>query len=524
MSNKRKGRPPKKKAARSGRDVDARDEIADVDYLDEESDHSFDDDDLDLSDAGMHSPSHPGKKRGRPKAKDERPKKLIRQDSESDIDEMGEKKIDRDGHLLDGITSTINYNLLGIAHRCLLGRQYRVPTFELPDRGNMLFMFSKDPAALLGFRDSFVFLKKNPKLVKVHVTDGEKGYLVEMNLLRSTFRTREVSVVTARSVFKQFGHRVLKKGRRGRDDYYYTGEVDEDGDGDGNDNSEDDAKETADKSWSPFALSGRNNITNKRITSLAAPITDVNWMHHVAMSIRDFNAQLCEFRRENPTFYDIHTNVHQIPSMKQPKRLLYRTEDQVKKELGSSQDDKKQNKLPGKSGHESAASVPTSMPQQQTAQQAQQQQSQQATKQQQQQQQPQQAQQQTQQSQPSQHQSRQQQQQSSHIEPHAAVASQLQNRQNAVPNQFHAGYPMAQARFNQPQPATDPNARKMAMDNAAAQQMYYQMALAGNRPPVVASTAQQHYQAQIMSQPPMGYNMQAPSMPNVYPYMHSGNM
>ncbi|KAG0170741.1 hypothetical protein DFQ30_002071 [Apophysomyces sp. BC1015] len=468
MSNKRKGRPPKKKAARSGRDADGRDEGADVDYLDEESDHSFDDDDLDLSDSGVHSPGHPGKKRGRPKAKDERPKKMFRQESESDIDEIGEKKVDRDGHLLEG-------------------RQYRVPTFELPDRGNMLFMFSKDPAALLGFRDSFVFLKKNPKLVKVHVTDGEKGYLVEMNLLRSTFRTREVSVVTARSVYKQFGHRVLKKGRRGRDDYYYTGEVDE-GDpfGDGNDNSEDDAKDAgADKSWSPFALSGRNNITNKRTARLAAPVTDVNWMHHVAMSIRDFNAHLCEFRRENPTFYDIHTNVHQIPSLKQPKKLLYRTEDQTKKEVGSSQDDKKPTKLLAGNAQEPTTAAPSS-------------------------------------------------QQQSHVEPHTAVPSQLQNRQGTVANQFHDGYAMARAQaqaqaqamahFNQQQAASDSNARKMAMDNAAAQQMYYQMALAGNRPPTATSTAQQHYQAQMMSQPPTGYNTQAPSMPNVYPYMHSGSM
>ncbi|OAD67502.1 hypothetical protein PHYBLDRAFT_160398 [Phycomyces blakesleeanus NRRL 1555(-)] len=300
-----------------GRDVDLRqdriDRLDDVDHdsTDEESDHSFDDD---LSDNDTHSPSQLGKKRGRPKSgtgREDRPKKIMSgmmYEVEDDIDDIGETKVDSNGHLMGG-------------------RQYKVTTFTLPDRGNMLFMFSKDPAALLNFRDSFVFLKKNPKLVKVHVTDAEKNHLVERDLLRSTFRTREVSVVTARSVFKQFGHRVVKKGRKGRDDYYYTGEL-EDHELFGDDkDSEDDGKEApADKTWAPFALTGRNNITNKAIARLAGPVTEVNWMHHVAVSIRDFNAHLCEYRRENPAFYDIHTNVYQIPLSKQPRKRLYQPE------------------------------------------------------------------------------------------------------------------------------------------------------------------------------------------------------
>lgn len=218
----------------------------------------------------------------------------------------------------------------------MIGRQYKVPTFSLPNRGNMLFMFSKDPAALLGFRDSFVFLKKNPKLIKVHITDAEKGYLVQHNMLRSTFRTREVSVVTARSVYKQFGHRVLKKGRRGRDDYFYTGEVDEGDEGDYH--SEDEGKHAADKQWSPVVVSGRNNLTSRTNKILAPAINDTNWMHHVALSIRNFNTQICEYRNENPSYYDVLTNVHQIPSAKQPLRLLYDISDKpVKKEKPSTQ-------------------------------------------------------------------------------------------------------------------------------------------------------------------------------------------
>ncbi|CAO3607711.1 unnamed protein product [Cunninghamella echinulata] len=278
----------------------------------------------------------------------------------------------------------------------------------------MLFMFSKDPAALLGFRDSFVFMKKNPKLVKVHVTDSEKSFLVDTNKLRSTFRTREVSVVTARSVFKVFGHKVVKKGRRGRDDYYYTGEYDENEEVD----SDDSSKLENDKSisgtnthWrSHHHLAGRNNLqhmsssialssssstllqsnnllmsnpgahgnltgvnglaqnnllysntlsssspsslgiggvgggviglnnsnnnnsnnnnnntplsipnisTATTLQSTLEPLNAYNWLHHAAVSVRDFSSQLHSYRQNHPSFYDIHTSVFQIPYTKQ---------------------------------------------------------------------------------------------------------------------------------------------------------------------------------------------------------------
>ncbi|KAI8878688.1 hypothetical protein K501DRAFT_227949, partial [Backusella circina FSU 941] len=167
---------------------------------------SSDKEDFDTSDYDdtLEQEEHSKKKRFR-KQQEEQQEQNLRAAEDSDHDASGEIKIDKHG------------NLKG-------DRQYRVPTFALPKRGGMLFMFSKDPAALLGFRDSFVFLKKNKKLQKVHISNEEKGYLVDENLLRSTFRTREISVVTARSVFKQFGHRIVKKGKKGRDDYYFTEE------------------------------------------------------------------------------------------------------------------------------------------------------------------------------------------------------------------------------------------------------------------------------------------------------------
>ncbi|KAG1563252.1 hypothetical protein G6F49_000181 [Rhizopus delemar] len=196
---------PKRKRSRSGSA-----EVEDLNYVDEESELSSGDlssSDLDLShESAVHTP----KKRGRPKVQGFSPPPTISNNSGyiSETDETGERKVDKFGRLLGG-------------------REYRVPVFNLPTRGETLYMFSKDPAALLGYRDSFVFLKRNPSLVKVHINNVEKGYLVDSRQLRSSFRTREISVVTARSVFKQFGHRVIRKGRKGRDDYFYTEEVNE---------------------------------------------------------------------------------------------------------------------------------------------------------------------------------------------------------------------------------------------------------------------------------------------------------
>ncbi|KAI8991625.1 chromatin remodelling complex Rsc7/Swp82 subunit-domain-containing protein [Mycotypha africana] len=355
----------------------------DLNYVDEESDLSSVDEHLNTNDFGSHNVSSPRhslasqqnetgahtshpRKRGRPKVNhssaspahvkeestsSDKPSQQHAYGSpsastatttgtngyESDKDEIGETKVDKFGRLQGG-------------------REYRVPTFTLPTRDDTLFMFSKDPAALLGFRDSFVFLKKNVKLQKVHIDNNEKGHLVDSNLLRSTFRTREISVVTARSVFKQFGHRIVKRGRKGRDDYYYTDEVDDGDDIPSEDeyyaNNFFDSQSGINRPIpassfiqpnhhyhhsshhynSSIALSaggpnslignstnhdyGRNNLTHK-LSLYDTQTNELNWLHNAALSTRQFNTSLFSYRKNNPTTYDLLTNVYQIPANKQ---------------------------------------------------------------------------------------------------------------------------------------------------------------------------------------------------------------
>ncbi|KAI9276122.1 chromatin remodelling complex Rsc7/Swp82 subunit-domain-containing protein [Sporodiniella umbellata] len=247
------------------------------------------------------------KKKGRTKAKktsssDPYSKNMLAKGYTSDIDESGENKVDEYGRLFDG-------------------REYKVPVFSLPTRGNTLFMFSKDPAAVLGYRDSFVFVKRNTSLVKVQMNNEERGYLVDSNQLRPSFRTRELNAVTARSVFKRFGHRIVKNGVRGRDDYYYSGEFAEQ------------PLKKANHSIKPLPTiapiksipshpstqppSSLTVGTNRLKFDVSTSKNALDWIHCAAVNARQFNSKLFSYRQSNSAHYDLLTNVYQISKSKQ---------------------------------------------------------------------------------------------------------------------------------------------------------------------------------------------------------------
>ncbi|WFD23523.1 chromatin structure-remodeling complex subunit RSC7 [Malassezia equina] len=120
-----------------------------------------------------------------------------------ETDPAGEKKMDAQGRLLGG-------------------RSYRVATLTSPERSDpeRLYMLSIDIARVLGYRDSAYFFRKNPLFNKVFLTQDEKDTLVADGRLNSSLRTRNVTMVTARSVFMQMGARVVARGRLVTDDYY----------------------------------------------------------------------------------------------------------------------------------------------------------------------------------------------------------------------------------------------------------------------------------------------------------------
>ena len=117
-----------------------------------------------------------------------------------EFDEAGEKKVDALGYPQDG-------------------RQYRCRTFTVPGR-DKLFMLATQCARVLSYRDSYLLFNKNRSLYKIIATQKEKEGLIEQEILPFSYRSRQIAIVTARSMFRQFGSRVIVGGRRVRDDYW----------------------------------------------------------------------------------------------------------------------------------------------------------------------------------------------------------------------------------------------------------------------------------------------------------------
>ncbi|CCX34155.1 chromatin remodelling complex Rsc7/Swp82 subunit-domain-containing protein [Pyronema domesticum] len=118
-----------------------------------------------------------------------------------ETDEAGDKKVMATGHLLGG-------------------REYRCRTFHVPNRGDKLFMLATECARILGYRDSYLLFNKNRSLYKIIATQAEKDDLIQQELLPYSYRSRQIAIVTAKSMFRQFGSRVITNGRRVRDDYW----------------------------------------------------------------------------------------------------------------------------------------------------------------------------------------------------------------------------------------------------------------------------------------------------------------
>ncbi|KAI1825498.1 chromatin remodelling complex Rsc7/Swp82 subunit-domain-containing protein [Xylaria intraflava] len=118
-----------------------------------------------------------------------------------ETDEGGEKKVLPNGQLLGG-------------------REYRCRTFLVPHRGEKLFMLATECARVLGYRDSYLLFNKNRSLFKIIANQVEKDDLVQQEILPFSYRSRQIAIVTARSMFRQFGSRVVINGRRVRDDYW----------------------------------------------------------------------------------------------------------------------------------------------------------------------------------------------------------------------------------------------------------------------------------------------------------------
>lgn len=99
-------------------------------------------------------------------------------------------------------------------------RQYRVRTFTVTGRASRLYMLSTEPARCMGFRDSYLLFQKHKRLHKIIVNEEEKYDLIEREIIPHSYKGRAIGIVTARSVFREFGARIVVGGKKVVDDYY----------------------------------------------------------------------------------------------------------------------------------------------------------------------------------------------------------------------------------------------------------------------------------------------------------------
>lgn len=126
---------------------------------------------------------------------------VVNDEVELPDDPEGEEKVDKDG-ILQG------------------GREYRVRTFTITGRGQRLYMLSTEPARCIGFRDSYLFFTKHMHLHKIIIDDDEKRDLITRDVIPHSYKGRSIGVCTARSVFREFGAKIVVGGRKVVDDYY----------------------------------------------------------------------------------------------------------------------------------------------------------------------------------------------------------------------------------------------------------------------------------------------------------------
>ncbi|KAJ3166672.1 PHD finger protein 10 [Geranomyces variabilis] len=255
------------------------------------------------------------------------------EDIEHEWDEKGELKINKDGDLLGG-------------------REYKCRVFGLPRHPNRKYMLTVDIAKTLQYRDTYIFFLRNQHITRVKGSEEDKAYLEEQGILPGQLRRRPVSVATARSIFRSFGHRIVKRGRAVRDDYW-VGDQEEPPDDPDRDDDYDEgvltrrsrlelarnstrSEATARRTFNSYSQEEKELLfpftIGPRIT-LPATLNGDDDLYRRAVAAADFNRRLAMQRPR--TFYDRHTNIEQIPSITQPHSITVQYKKGTLKASGS---------------------------------------------------------------------------------------------------------------------------------------------------------------------------------------------
>ncbi|KKK11970.1 nuclear localization protein [Aspergillus rambellii] len=296
--------------------------------------------DWDLPDDGsapppIHVSTPVRRKRGRPAASGGR---WARNRGPSHVTQV---PIDKEGNMLDVIDDEVALpdDLEGETkvdkNGVLKGdREYRVRTFTILNRGQRHYMLSTEPARCIGFRDSYLFFQKHKLLYKIIIDDDAKRDLIEREIIPHSYKGRAIGVVTARSVFREFGAKIIVGGRKIVDDYDIKA-ARERGDVEGELAVPEDRLPLPGEPYNKnqyVAWHGASSVYHTTTPSVPLPtgkavdskkrkvtVTGDNWMLEHAREATNFNSAILHARRQTlDGIYDIHTNIMQYPKIMQP--------------------------------------------------------------------------------------------------------------------------------------------------------------------------------------------------------------
>ena len=253
------------------------------------------------------------------------PLKVVNEEYVLPDDPEGETKITADGDLLGG-------------------REFLVRTFTLTEKGNRKFMLATEPARIVGFRDSYLFFQTHPNLYKFILNQTQKNDLIDRGVLPHSYRNRQIALVTARGVFKEFGAKIIRGGKHITDDYYASelrtkGNVIE---GKLAGDPIDKSARALETMMYPASENGINpaknqveffehrphgHMSNSNIIASGSKLSSTNWLYQHSAACSRFNSDLFYDRVkvllvDQQGLRDAYTNILHIPESTQSTTVL----------------------------------------------------------------------------------------------------------------------------------------------------------------------------------------------------------
>lgn len=203
------------------------------------------------------------------------------------------------------------------------GRKFRMKTFTLLGKGEKQYMVSTEPARLVGFRDSYLLFKTHRSLFKKVCTHEEKMDLIDRHLIPNSYKGRTVNLVAARSIFREFGAKLIHEGKKVIDDFWEQRAIDN-GDVPG---------EYADPAESFKAQFKAGLLGDSSMAGGGSPLaatalldyqTDVSWMYQIAVQTKEYNSALIEQRNQSWVrgVKDVYSGLNFFPVTSQPTKSL----------------------------------------------------------------------------------------------------------------------------------------------------------------------------------------------------------